>query len=129
MPKNGGATEGTPIAVGAVNQQDDSQLWQLVSSEGYLCQIVNKKSGLVIGTEKEILPTDGMVLVLNKYEQKPSYTNQWRVLRLKGKPGDESLTDALRFDPIIASGLINRTLSGTIFPKRFRLGSNADDLL
>ena len=93
MPKDGGATEGTPLTVGAVNQQDDSQLWQLVGSEGYLCQIVNKKSGLVIGTEKGILPTDGTVLVLTKYEQNPSYTNQWRVLRLKDKPGDESLVD------------------------------------
>ncbi len=76
-----------------MDENDDSQLWQLVRVEGYFCQLVNKASGLVLGTQNHTLPADGTLLELTAYTKEPSYSQQWRVIRLKDNPGDPNLTD------------------------------------
>ena len=86
MPENSGTAQGTVVTVGPVDESDDSQLWQLVRTKGYLCQIVNKASGLVLGTKGSVLPADGTTLVLNPYSDDPAYGNQWKVIRLKDAP-------------------------------------------
>lgn len=95
MPEGSGTALGTRITAGPVDQTDDSQLWQLVRVEGYFCQLVNKASGFALGTQYNALPADGTILELVKYAKSPSYSQQWRVLRLKDQPGDANLHDNL----------------------------------
>ncbi len=93
MPENSGTEIGTPIIAGELDENDDTQLWQLVRVEGYFCQLVNKASGLVLGTQNHALPADGTLLELTAYTKEPSYSQQWRVIRLKDNPGDPNLMD------------------------------------
>jgi hypothetical protein len=77
---------GAPIGPVPVDENDDSQLWELVRVKGRLAQVVNKVSGLAITTQFGILPADGTPLVLAPYELDPVYGQQWRVIRLKDRP-------------------------------------------
>ena len=95
MPVGSGTTLGTELTTGPIDENDDSQLWELVMVKGYFCQLVNKASGLALGTRENELPADGTVLELVEYVADPDmtpYSQQWRVIRLKDNPGDENLT-------------------------------------
>jgi len=87
---------GAPVGPVPVDENDDSQLWQLVRVKGRVCQIVNKESRLAISTEGGILPADGTPVVLAPYDPAPPYGQQWRVIRLKDAPSranDDNLFD------------------------------------
>lgn len=93
MPQDGGTEAGTPVVAAPLDEENDAQLWKLVQTKGYFCQIVNKVSGMAVGLENNTLPADGTAVLLVEYEEDPSYSSQWRVIRLKDKPGDDSLFD------------------------------------
>lgn len=115
MPQDGSGEAGTPVVAAPLDEENDAQLWKLVRTKGYFCQIVNKMSGLVMGTENNAMPADGTRIVLTAYEEDPSYSSQWRVIRLKDKPGDENLTDGKYcIRPVKTSGGEN-TSSGLPF--------------
>lgn len=68
------------------NLDDDNQLWSFVSYAGRAGVLINKASGLTLGTEGDALPGDGTMIVLRETKSKPANSSVWYVRQLKPRP-------------------------------------------